>query len=208
MSIGWLPTLMAVCSPQTHGVTLQARDANEAVVRAVAGDLRRLRDALEPHSADDPFACRVDQEQRRLLVINGDDSAAIGRSGNAGKRARGLNLAEQFSVRQINHRDRAVFFILSVEPPAAVDSPKPPYSTRSSPIRPSNTRIVVAILMLSLEAMHVGEMTPSCLIRLTTARGSCASTNGMSSIFFSPSPRLALYHARESCSVPIITPAR
>jgi hypothetical protein len=75
---------------QTHRVTLQAGEANEAVVRAVAGDLRRLRDALEPHSADDAFACRVDQEQRRLLVINGDDSAAIGRDGNAGERARGL----------------------------------------------------------------------------------------------------------------------
>jgi hypothetical protein len=31
---------------QTHRVTLQAADANEAVVRAVAGDLRRLRESV------------------------------------------------------------------------------------------------------------------------------------------------------------------
>ena len=42
------------------------------------------------------------------------DSAAVGRHGNAGERARGLDLAEQLSVRQIDHRDRAVFFIPSV----------------------------------------------------------------------------------------------
>ncbi len=67
---------------------------------------------------DDFFARRIDQEQRRLLVIDGHDRAAVGRQSNPGERARGLDLPEQFSVWQIDDRDCAVLLVLSVKAPA------------------------------------------------------------------------------------------
>jgi hypothetical protein len=58
----------------------------------------------------------VDQEQRRLRVVDGNDSSAISRDGDAGERTRRLDLAEQASRRQVDHRDRGVFLVLGVEP--------------------------------------------------------------------------------------------
>jgi hypothetical protein len=47
-----------------------------------------------------PAEFGLDQKQCRLRVVDPDHGAAVGRNGNAGERARGLDLAEQFSLRQ------------------------------------------------------------------------------------------------------------
>jgi hypothetical protein len=57
----------------------------------------------------------IDQKQCRLRVVDPDHGAAVGRNGDAGERARGLDLAEQFSLRQVDYRNRGVFFVLYIE---------------------------------------------------------------------------------------------
>jgi hypothetical protein len=75
MSIGWLPTLIAVCSRKdgsikAHGIAVETADGEQAVVGRVARDLRRLGHVLEDDLLAHPAEFGVDQKQCRLRVVD------------------------------------------------------------------------------------------------------------------------------------------
>src|SRR6185437_81390 len=57
---------------QADRAALEAGHADDREIVAVTRDLRRLADALEPHRVGDLVARGVDQEQRRLDVVDRD----------------------------------------------------------------------------------------------------------------------------------------
>ena len=119
MSIGWLPTadrglLAKRRIDQAYRVAVETGNGKQAPVRRVARNLRRLGHVLEPHFGADALALRVYQEQRRLDVVNGDNAAAVRRDSDARKRTRRLDLAEQFSLWEVDHRNRGIFLVLGI----------------------------------------------------------------------------------------------
>src|SRR5262245_12806116 len=101
---------------QTHRVAVQTGDANQAIVWRVTRDLRRLWHILEDHLVADTAGFGVYQKQGRLRIVDCDHGASIGRDSDASEGARRLNLAEQFSFRQVDNRNCAILLVLSIEP--------------------------------------------------------------------------------------------
>src|SRR5262245_25366324 len=101
---------------QAYRVAVEAGDAKETVIRRVTGNLRRLRDVLERDLVAHTAGLGVDQEQRRLRVVDRNDGVAVGRDGDARERARRLDFAQQSSFRQVDDRNGAVFLVLGVKP--------------------------------------------------------------------------------------------
>src|SRR5262249_57991353 len=100
---------------QTQRVAVQAGDADQAIVRRVTRDLRRLWHVLEEHLVADTAGFSVYQKQGRLRIVDCDHGASIGRDSDASEGARRLNLAEQFSFRQLHDRNRAILLALAIE---------------------------------------------------------------------------------------------
>src|SRR5437763_12291648 len=90
MSIGWLPTGIAVCCRNDGSIKLTVPllrlvTAKEAVIGRVARDLRRFGHAFEAHLVGDAAFRGVDQEQRGLRVIDRYHRAAVWRDRDAGE---------------------------------------------------------------------------------------------------------------------------
>src|SRR5262249_53755264 len=79
---------------QSHGHVGVAGAGNQLIVGRVACALRRLGDAFGGHLVSDAAVCGIDQEQRRLRVVDRHDGAAVGGDRDAGERARRLDFAE------------------------------------------------------------------------------------------------------------------
>src|SRR6516225_6146033 len=60
---------------QAYQVAVQAADGDQAIVRSVARNLRRLRHVFEAHLVSDAAVSGADQKQRRLFVIDRDQRA-------------------------------------------------------------------------------------------------------------------------------------
>src|SRR5262249_23877060 len=101
---------------QTHRVAVQAGDADQAIVRRVTRDLRRLWHVLEDHLVADTAGFGVYQKQAWLRIVDCDHGAPIGRDSDTSEGAWRLNLAEQFSFRQVDDRNCALLLVLGIEP--------------------------------------------------------------------------------------------
>ena len=130
--IGWLPTLIAVCWRKdgsiSSRVAVEAGDADQTIVRGIARNLGCLRNILQDDFvATGPAAVSIKNNVGCASSI--DHGTAVGRNCDAGKRTRRLDLAEQFPLRQIDHRDSAVFSFgvepLSVARPSTSRRPRP-----------------------------------------------------------------------------------
>ena len=121
MSIGWLPTLTAVCSRNDGEIRLTVSllrlvTREQAPVRRVARDLRRLGDVLERHGLG--ARCSLLVSIRNSTGSWSETTTtvrAVAGDGDAGERMRRLDLAEQLALGRSITETCAVFLVLGVD---------------------------------------------------------------------------------------------